>query len=92
MTDAGFDLVSAVLILIASIVPIYFSFKLSDLLRIVMITISIFALVHGTYHILEITGFKVVAENIVEPISYLVLIIFGLAIFKLKTARSMKVQ
>lgn len=90
MTDTGFDLVSAVLILVASVVPIYFSFKLKNLLRIIMITISIFALVHGTYHILEVTGFEFVAENIVEPISYIILIIFGITIFKLKTAKSVK--
>ena len=92
MTDAGFDIVSAVLILIASVIPIYFSFKLKNMLRIIMITISVFALVHGTYHILEAVGFEFVAENIVEPLSYIILIIFGISIFKLKTSRSVKVQ
>lgn len=92
MSGGEFDLASAVLILTASIVPIYFSFKLKNILRIIMITISIFALVHGTYHILEVAGYEFVAENIVEPISYIILIIFGLTIFKLKTARRMKAQ
>ena len=36
MTGGGFDLVSAVLILAAAIIPIYFSFKLKNNFRILM--------------------------------------------------------
>lgn len=92
MTDTGFDIASAILILVAAVIPIYFSFKLKNLLRTIMITVSIFTLVHGSYHILEVTGYDSVAENIVEPISYAVLIVFGFVIFKLKTTRKVKVQ
>ena len=92
MTDTGFDIVSAILILTAAVIPIYFSFKLKNLLRTMMIAISIFTLVHGSYHILEVIGYDDIAENIVEPISYIILIIFGIVLFKLKTTRSVKIQ
>ena len=90
MTNPGFDLASAILILLAAIIPIYFCMKLKNNFKILMMILSIFALVHGTYHIFEVVGFEVLAENIVEPISYAILIGFGLYYLKIRTRRKIE--
>lgn len=92
MTDGGFDLISAVLILTAAIIPIYFSFKLKNYFRTLMIALSVFALIHGSYHIFEVIGYENLAEGVVEPISYAILIIFGLYYLRIKTKRKIEAQ
>jgi hypothetical protein len=90
VTNPGFDLASAVLILLAAVIPIYFCIKLKNNFRILMMTLSIFAVIHGTYHIFEVVGYEILAENYVEPISYAVLICFGLYYLKIRTG--MKIE
>ena len=92
MTDSGFDLASAILILLAAVIPIYFCIKLKNNFRILMMILSIFALVHGIYHIFEVIGFEILAENFVEPISYAILICFGLYYLKIRTGRKIEAQ
>jgi len=83
MTSSGFDLVSGILIFIAAIVPIYFSIRLkTTIIRLHMAILSVFVLIHGVYHILEVLHYEMTAETIVEPLSYAVLIIFGLVYLK----------
>lgn len=83
MTSSGFDLVSGILIFIAAIVPIYFSIQLkTTIIRLPMVILSVFVLIHGAYHILEVLHYEMTAETIVEPLSYAVLIIFGLVYLK----------
>ncbi len=79
MTASGFDLASGILIFIAAIVPIYFSIKLkTGIVRLFMVILSAFVLIHGTYHILEVLHYETTAETVVEPLSYAILILFGL--------------
>jgi len=92
MTDGGFDLTSAILILAAAIIPIYFSFRLKNYFRILMVMLSIFALTHGSYHIFEVIGYEDLAENIVEPTSYVILIIFGLCYLRIRSRRKIEAQ
>ena len=91
MTAIGLDLISGILILTASVVPIFFMFKLTGILRIMMITLFIFTLVHGSYHVLVVLNYNSLAENVVEPISYVSLIIFGLIYLKSKIARGIEI-
>jgi hypothetical protein len=90
VTNPGFDLASAVLILLAAVIPIYFCIKLKNNFRILMMILSIFAVIHGTYHIFEVVGYEILAENYVEPISYAVLICFGLYYLKIRTGRKIE--
>jgi hypothetical protein len=90
VTNPGFDLASAILILLAAVIPIYFCVKLKNNFRILMMILSIFAVIHGTYHIFEVVGYEILAENYVEPISYAVLICFGLYYLKIRTGRKIE--
>lgn len=83
MTASGFDLTSGILIFIAAVVPIYFSIRLKNNdLRIPMGVLSVFAIIHGFYHVLEVLHYEMAAETIAEPLSYAVLIVFGLVYLK----------
>ena len=89
MTASGFDLVSGILIFVAAIVPIYFSIRLkNNFLRLPMAVLSVFALIHGTYHVLEVLHYEVAAETVVEPISYAILIAFGLAYLRIRSKKT----
>ena len=56
-----------------------------------MIVLSIFTLSHGTYHILDILNYEFIAKNIAEPLSYAVLVIFGLMYMRKKISRKVTV-
>lgn len=89
MTASGFDLVSGILIFVAAIVPICFSIRLkNNFLRLPMVVLSVFALIHGTYHILEVLHYEVAAETVVEPLSYAVLIVFGLIYLRIRSKKT----
>jgi hypothetical protein len=90
MTSPGFDLASAILILLAAVIPIYFCIKLKNNFRILMMILSIFAMMHGIYHIFEVVGYEFLAENVVEPISYAILIGFGLYFLKMRAGRKVE--
>jgi len=90
MIGEGFDVVSAILILAAAAIPIYFSFKLRNYFRSLMVMLSIFTLIHGAYHIFDVTGYDDLGENIVEPASYAILIIFGA--YYLRIAKKIKAE
>jgi len=91
MAAAGFDLVSGILIFVAAIVPIYFGIRLkNNVLRLPMAVLSMFALIHGTYHVLEVLHYEITAETVVEPLSYAVLISFGLVYLKIRVDKTRK--
>lgn len=76
--------ISAIFILIAAIIPFYISIKLTDKrLKRLTSLLTIFTIIHGGYHILEIFGFAFLADNIVNPLSISILIVFGLSYLKL---------
>ena len=91
MIGIGYDLVSAILILFAAVIPIYFCIKLKNNFRILMMILSVFVLVHGAYHVLEVIGKDAVAQNFVEPASYAILICFGIYYLKIKNVRKIEV-
>jgi len=75
--ESQLDLVSAVLIFFAAIVPAYLSLKLRGYIRKVTITLSAFILLHGIYHVVRMQGMELMADGVFEPASIVVLIVFG---------------
>jgi len=53
-----------------------------------MVVLSVFAMIHGTYHILEILHYEIAAETVVEPLSYAVLIVFGLIYLRIRSKKT----
>jgi DMSO/TMAO reductase YedYZ heme-binding membrane subunit len=76
--ESELDLVSAILIFFAAIVPGYLSLKLKGRTRRLTIALTAFIAIHGIYHIVRMQGLHSVADNIFEPISIMALIAFGI--------------
>jgi DMSO/TMAO reductase YedYZ heme-binding membrane subunit len=76
--ESWLDLVSAVLVFFAAIIPAYLSLKLKGNIRKVTITLTAFIVVHGIYHIVRMQGIESIADSVLEPASVIILIAFGL--------------
>jgi hypothetical protein len=70
--------VSAVVILLASIIPIYLTIKLKDNLKKLTAILSIFILIHAVYQVVGFLGLTLLADGVFEPLSVAVLIFFGI--------------
>jgi uncharacterized membrane protein HdeD (DUF308 family) len=80
--------ISAVFIFVASIIPIHLSFKLKNELRILTILLSVFAIFHGIYHLIYAIGLESFSEEILQPISIVILILFGVVYLKIRKNRN----
>lgn len=78
------NFISSILILTSSIIPAYLIFRLKNELRILTVLLTVFLLVHGTYHVLSALGFGLLGEGVFEPASVGVLIVFGMVYIKTK--------
>jgi hypothetical protein len=78
MLESQLHLVSAILILLAAVVPVYLTVRLRDNLRKLVLVLTIFILVHAVYHIVGFFGLTILAEGVFEPLSVAILIFFGI--------------
>ena len=75
--ESELDLVSAVMIFFAAVIPAYLSLKLRGDISKVAITLTAFIILHGIYHVVRMQGIESMADNVFEPASVIVLIAFG---------------
>ena len=75
--ESELDLVSAVMIFFAAVIPAYLSLKLKGDISKVTIALTAFIILHGIYHIVRMQGLESMAESVFEPASVIVLIAFG---------------
>jgi len=81
-----YNLVQAVVYFIAATVPVYFILKLKNTnnyngkrhLRNMTILLVSFILIQGVYHFAGTIGFKLFAKGLLEPLSIMVLVSFGI--------------
>ncbi|MDQ6724018.1 MAG: hypothetical protein M3Z01_07125 [Thermoproteota archaeon] len=80
-----YNFIESIAYFIAAIVPLYFILKSRDInnhnkkhLKNISIALVIFILIQGFYHIAGTMGFKLLAKGILEPLSVIVLLFFGL--------------
>ena len=81
-----YNLVQAVVYFIAATVPVYFILKLKNTnndndkkhLRNMTILLVSFILIQGVYHFAGTIGFKLFAKGLLEPLSIMVLLSFGI--------------
>lgn len=82
MSEIEINIVDAILIFVAAAIPIYLMFRLEERLRMLAAVLFAFVVIHALYHSFAVVGYDIVADNIVEPLSVVVLIIFGLLYLK----------
>jgi hypothetical protein len=78
MLESQLHLVSAILILLAAVVPIYLIVRLRNNLRKLVLLLTIFILVHAVYHVVGFFGLTILGEAVFEPLSVAILIFFGI--------------
>jgi len=82
-----FNLIQSIAYFIAAIVPIYFivkSRKNKDgrkSFENISILLIGFILIQGVYHILGMFGLKLLSKGFLEPLSIIILLLFGLTYF-----------
>ena len=77
--ESPLDLISAIFIFFAAIVPGYLSLKLRGDIIIVTMALTAFIIVHGIYHLVKRQGLESMANGVFEPASVMILIAFGVA-------------
>lgn len=92
MLETQLHLISAVLILLAAVVPIYLTIKLKDNLRKLTEILSIFILIHAVYQVVGFFGLNLLADGVFEPLSVGVLIFFGIIYSGIAKQRSVSIK
>jgi len=75
--ESWLDLVSAIMIFFAAIIPAYLSLKLKGDISKLTFALTAFIVVHGVYHVVRMQGIESLADSVFEPVSIIVLIAFG---------------
>jgi hypothetical protein len=78
MLETNLHFISAIVIFLAAIVPIYLTLKLKNNIRKLTLILTIFILTHAVYHIVGFYGLTLLGEGVFEPLSVAVLIFFGI--------------
>jgi len=81
-----YNLIQALVYFIAATVPVYFILKLKNTnndndkkhLRNMTILLVSFILIQGVYHFAGTMGFRLFAKGLLEPLSIMVLVSFGI--------------
>jgi hypothetical protein len=78
MLEIQLHFISAILILLVGVVPIYLTIRLRNNLRKLVLMLAIFILIHVVYHIVGFLDLTFVTEGVFEPPSVAELISFGI--------------
>jgi hypothetical protein len=79
LVESQLHFISAIAIFLAAVVPIYLTIKLKNKkLKRLTLVFSIFILIHSFYHITGYFYFDFLAYRVFQPLSVVILIIFGI--------------
>jgi hypothetical protein len=92
MLETQLHLISAFLILLAAVVPIYLTIKLKDNLKKLTAILSIFIIIHAVYQLVGFFGLTLLADGVFEPLSVGVLIFFGIIYSDIVKQKNMSIK
>ncbi|MBV9176221.1 MAG: hypothetical protein JO327_02790 [Nitrososphaeraceae archaeon] len=79
IVESQLHFISAIAIILAAVVPIYLTIRLiNKKLKKITLVFSIFILIHSFYHITGYFNFEFLADRVFEPLSVVILIVFGI--------------
>jgi len=90
MENFGLNLFSGIMMILAGTIPAFLALRTSGMIRMLLIVLLSFTLIHGLYHLLDIMGFEFVADSIIRPVSVAVLMLFGIFTLIVKRKNSTK--
>jgi hypothetical protein len=85
-------LINGVVILLAEVVPIYFTLKLRGNLRKLTAILSVFIIMHAVYCWLDFFGFDLLSDGVFEPVSAAVLVFFGMFYYRIANQRKVSIK
>ena len=95
MLQTNLHLISTIAIFSAALIPIYISIniKTGNKLRIraITVTLTIFIIIHGVYHIFGFFGYSLIAEGFFEPLSVIILILFAILMLRILYPNSLAI-
>ena len=72
------NLTSALFVLVSAVVPILLSLHLKGRVKQLTLILAAFILVHGAYHVSVMLGYEFIGAGILDNVSVVILIFFGL--------------
>jgi len=88
-------LISTIAIFSAAIIPIYISINIKagnkPRIRAITVTLTVFILIHGVYHVFALFGYNLIAEGFFEPLSALILVLFAILMIRILYPNSLDI-
>lgn len=84
LTEEELHVIAGLCILAGAFVTVFLSLRLTGKIKNLAIILSAFIVIHVIYHITGALGLDFLADTIFKPLSYSVLIFFGLYYFIIK--------
>ena len=95
MLQANLHLISTIAIFSAAIIPIYICINIKSgnklQIRALTLTLTIFIIIHGVYHIFGFFGYSLIAEGFFKPLSVIILILFAILMVRILHLNSLAV-
>lgn len=82
-------LISGLAFFSGSVVLVYFSIKSTGRIRFLAIIFLVFTLVHSLYHVTSYFDQELLSEGLLEPMSVIILILFGISYLIFKSRQEM---
>ncbi|HKQ22451.1 MAG TPA: hypothetical protein VJS91_10460 [Nitrososphaeraceae archaeon] len=83
-------LISGLAFLSGSVVLSYFSIKSTGKIRLLAMIFLVFTIVHSLYHVTSYFDQELLSEGLLEPLSIIILILFGLSYLIIKSKQEVK--
>lgn len=84
------NIFSGILILAISAIPAVLSTKTSGNVRMLLVVLAVFTIIHGTYHLADAVGIEFLSDSVLRPLSVGVLIMFGIIALKVTRKNAVK--
>ena len=88
--EAYLHLISGLAFFSGSVVLSYFSIKSTGRIRFLAIIFLVFTLVHSLYHVTSYIDQEFLSEGLLEPLSVIILILFGASYLVIKSRQEIK--
>ena len=91
MIDESYlHLLSGIAFFSGSILLAYFSVKSKGRIRQLAVVFLIFTIIHSFYHVAYYFGYELLSEGLLEPVSIIILIFFGIFYLLVKSKQEVR--
>jgi len=88
--ESYLHLLSGIAFFSGSILLAYFSVKSKGRIRQLAVVFLIFTIIHSFYHVAYYFGYELLSEGLLEPVSIIILIFFGIFYILVKSKQEVR--